>query len=243
MPGSAPPVTRALRSRLPRLACLTRALPGAVCAVLMTLAQPAQAHPHEFVDVALELEFGPAGALSAIGVEWRYDAFTTMLILADLGLNPAAETLEAGDEAALAGFDLNWDAGYDGDLWVEQNDAPISLGPPEPRRTWLENGQIVSQHRRPIMRPVDPAAGPVVVQVYDPEYYIAYSLVAPPALHGREDCRARVLGPDLGLARERLEAALDELYAGDAGDLEDSFPTVGRDFAEKIRLECAAAQD
>lgn len=224
---------------LPRLNCL---LAGA-CAALLAFAPQARAHPHEFIDAALELEFDATGALSGIGVEWRYDAFTTMLILADLGLDPAAGTLAPGEEAVLAGFDLNWDADYNGDLWPLFDEAPVVLGRPEPVRTWLEDGQIVSQHRRAVISPVDPAVGALVIQVYDPEYYIAYTIAAQPAILGRTDCRARVFVPDLGAARERLEAALDELYAGGVGDLEESFPTVGRDFAEEIRLDCTAAQE
>jgi len=215
---------------------------ASVCAGLLMFAPQARAHPHEFIDAALELVFDQAGALSGIVVEWRYDAFTTMLILADLGLNPAAEALAPEEEAALAGFDLNWDAGYNGDLWPLQDETPIALGQPEPVRTWLEGGQIVSQHRRAVLTPVDPAAGPLVIQVYDPEYYIAYTIAARPSITGRSDCRARIFVPDLGAARERLEAALDELYAGGGGDLEDNFPTVGRDFAEEIRIECVTVQ-
>lgn len=224
---------------LPRLNCIL----ASACAAFLGFAPQARAHPHEFIDAALELVFDASGDLTGIGVEWRYDAFTTMLILADLGLNPAAGALAPDEEAVLAGFDLNWDAGYNGDLWPIFDEAPITLGQPEPVRTWLEDGQIVSQHRRAVISPIDPAAGHLVIQVYDPEYYIAYTIAAQPTILGRADCQARVFVPDLSAARERLEAALDELYAGGGGDLENSFPTVGRDFAEEIRLDCPAAQD
>jgi len=208
-------------------------------AALALTAAPARAHPHEFIDATLELRFDASGALAEIGVEWRYDAFTSMLILADLGLNPAAETLTPEDEAILSGFDLNWVDGYDGDLWPMQGDTALALGPPQPVTTTLEEGQIISRHRRPVLTPADPASGPLVIQVYDPEYYVAYTIAGQAAIEGRDDCLARIFAPDLSAANAQLEAAMDELYAGGAVDLEADFPAVGRDFAEEIRIDCA----
>lgn len=219
---------------MPRLSLLAPLL-----AALALTAAPARAHPHEFIDATLDLRFDNTGALAGIGVEWRYDAFTTMLILADLGLNPAAETLPPEDEAVLEGFDLNWVEGYDGDLWPMQGDTPLALGPPQPVATTLEDGQIISRHLRPVLTPVDPKLGPLVIQVYDPEYYVAYTITGQTAIDGRDDCRARVFVPDMSAANARLEAALDELYAGGVTDVEENFPAVGRDFAEEIRVDCA----
>lgn len=218
---------------MPRLSLLAPFL-----AALALTAAPARAHPHEFIDAMLELHFDASGALELIGVEWRYDAFTTMLILADLGLNPAADALSPEDEAVLAGFDLNWVEGYNGDLWPMQGETPLVLGAPQPVATTLEDGQIISRHLRPVLTPVDPVTGPLVIQVYDPEYYIAYTIAGQATIAGRDDCRARVFVPDLSAASARLEAVLDELYAGGVADIEEDFPAVGRDFAEEIRLDC-----
>ncbi|MCC5970026.1 MAG: DUF1007 family protein [Pararhodobacter sp.] len=221
-----------------------RLLLAAALATAMALpAVTARAHPHEFIDAALELRFDADGALTDIGVEWRYDAFTTMLILGDMGLNPAAETLSPEEEALLDGFDLNWMEGYEGDLWPTQGEVPIALGPPQPVATVMEDGQIISRHIRPVLTPVDPAQGPLVIQVYDPEYYIAYTIAAQTAIDGREDCRARIFVPDLSAARAQLDAAIDELYAGGVVDIEEDFPAVGRHFAEEIRLDCSPQTD
>lgn len=221
------------------------AWPAAVTALIVMSASlapsPARAHPHEFIDARLTLHFDENGALEAFGVEWRYDAFTTMLILADLGLDPAAESLSDDDVAVLSGFDMNWQPGYEGDLWPEQNGEPIALSPPHDGHAWLDEGQIVSRHVRHVLEPVDPDAGPLVIRVYDPEYYIAYTIADHPRMEGRTDCRARLFGADLDVARERLDEAIDELYAGGVQDIEANFPAVGRDFADELRLECAPA--
>lgn len=214
---------------------------AALAAVALALAPlPAAAHPHEFIDTRLTLHFNDAGALTLIGVEWRYDAFTTMLILADLGLNPAAETLAEDEAEILAGFDAQWIEGYNGDLWPRQGDTEIALGGPEEAHARLDDGEIVSRHSRRVLQPVTPEAGALSIQVYDPEYYIAYTIADHARFEGRSDCRSRLYGPDLGAARERLQAALDELHAGGVQDIEANFPAVGVHFAEELVIECGA---
>ncbi|MCC5988280.1 MAG: DUF1007 family protein [Pararhodobacter sp.] len=204
---------------------------------------PARAHPHEFIDARLTLHFDEAGALEAFGVEWHYDAFTSMLILADLGLDPAAETLGPEEAEILSGFDMNWQPGYEGDLWPELNGEAIALLPPEEGHAWLDDGQIVSRHVRRVAEPADPDAGQLVIRVYDPEYYIAYTIADYARIEGRSNCRTRLFGADLDAAREQLDAAIDELYAGGVQDIEANFPAVGREFADELRLECSPAQE
>lgn len=237
-----PPLLRPARALLRRLAA--PALLGT--ALLVPGVGPSQAHPHEFIDATLDLVFAADGTLAEIGVEWRYDAFTSMLILSDMGLNPAAETLSDEERALLEGFDLQWQPGYNGDLWPMQGEAPVPLGPPEGGAVALIDGQLITRHRRPVLAPVDPTdpvAGPLVIQVYDPEYYVAYSIAAAAASGGDSgDCRARIFVPDRANAQAQLEAALDELFAGGVDDIESAFPAVGRDFAEEIRIDCTPEQ-
>lgn len=215
------------------------AAPAALLALCLALAPaPGTAHPHEFVDAGLTFRLDEAGRLAAIDVTWRYDAFTTMLILSDLGMNPAATDLAADEAPELQGFDMDWIEGYNGDLWVSADSVPVALGPPVPGPTTLEGGQILSRHSRILAEPVDPRAAAVVVQVYDPEFYIAYSLDGFPAVAGDPACRVRVFAVDFDAAYARLEAALAELAGSGDVDVEASFPRVGRDFADEIRLDC-----
>ncbi len=232
-----PPYSRILARAVPRFP-----LAAALSLSFVTFVPaPVQAHPHEFIDTRLTLHFGEAGKLEGVGVEWRYDAFTSMLILADLGLDPAAETLDEADAATLSGFDTNWVEGYNGDLWPAQGETEIVLGGPEEGRARLEAGEIVSHHWRRVLNPVDPAAMPLSIRVFDPEYFIAYTIADHARFEGRDDCRSRLFGPDLDQANERLQAALDELYAGGITDIEANFPAVGAHFAEELVIECGPA--
>ena len=196
----------------------------------------AAAHPHEFVEAALTLRLDGEGRLTGIEVEWRYDPFTSMLILSDLGLNPAVADLAAQDAPALQGFDLDWMDGYNGDLWPLFDGRPMGLLPPVAGPAEVSGGQVVSRHSRAVAEPVDPRAGQVSIRVYDPEFYVAYSIAVPADVVGDTACRARVFGPDLAAAHERLDAALAESAGTD--DIELAFPMVGEHFADELRLEC-----
>lgn len=211
----------------------------ALIAALGLAPAPALAHPHEFVEAALTFRFDDRGLLVEIGVEWRYDPFTSMLILSDLGLNPAATDLPPDQAAALQGFDLDWIEGYNGDLWPWLDDRPLALAPPRGGPAEVIGGQVVSRHSRALPEPVDPRAGRLRVQVYDPEYYVAYTIAVPPAVEGGT-CRARVYGPDIEAAQATLEAALAESAAAGAEDLELEFPMVGEHFADEVQLDCGA---
>lgn len=195
----------------------------------------AAAHPHEFVEAALTLRMDAQGRLVEIGVEWRYDPFTSMLILSDLGLDPTVTDLAPQDAPALQGFDQDWVEGYNGDLWPSLGGAPLDLAPMVPGPVEVRGGQVISRHARPLVRPVDPRAGDLNIRVYDPEFYVAYTIAVPPVVEGG-GCRARVYGPDVEAAQQILETALAELV--DTADIEMAFPMVGEHFADELRLTC-----
>lgn len=210
--------------------------------LLLVLAAPqAKAHPHEFIDARLDFLFDEDARLTGFGVEWRYDDLTTMLILIDLGMDPAQTDLSPEEAPDLQAFDLQWIEGYDGDLWPMGDGVPLQMLPPQAGPTRVEGGQIVSRHVRMLAEPVDPRQIPVVVQIYDPEFYTAYTLA-----QGSDDingtgCRARIFAAELDTAYARLEAALEEIMQG-GGDIESNFPRVGRDFADEIRIDCSGTE-
>jgi ABC-type uncharacterized transport system substrate-binding protein len=214
-----------------------RWITGLVCGgMLAGLAGPATAHPHVFVDAGVELRFDATGALEAVRVVWVYDDLTSLMILTDRGLDPDGDgALTPEETQRLSGFDMNWDPGFAGDTYLLLGDAPLGLGRPEDWTAQVSAGRIISTHLRRLDAPLRPGAVPVVVQVYDPGYYTAYTIAADPVLRGRSDCLAEVFGPDPAAAAEALEAALKELSGT---DIETDFPAVGAHYAEEVRLTC-----
>ena len=52
------------------------------------LASPARAHPHVFVDTALEVIFDAEGLVTGLRISWTYDDLFSLSVIADKGLDP-----------------------------------------------------------------------------------------------------------------------------------------------------------
>ncbi len=200
------------------------------------------AHPHVFIDTGIEVVFDEAGDLSAVQVVWVYDEFYTMLALDDYGMDPDfTGTVTAEERERLAAIYANWDDDYKGDLRPLLDGRELALGGPTAVVAEVQDARLIIAHRRFFDAPVALEGAELVLRVYDPSYFTAYTIAVDPVIRGREDCTARVWGPDWEAADARLQAALDELYASGADimEVEADFPAVGADFAEEVRLTCA----
>ncbi|MEO1680296.1 MAG: DUF1007 family protein [Pseudomonadota bacterium] len=211
---------------------------------LLPLLVPVQAtaHPHIFVDAGLTLIHDSKGRVTDIEVRLHYDELFSLLLLEDMGLDPDYDgVLTADENETIVGFDLYWPEGFEGDVYIEAGGAPVPLGPPEAGDARLEeSGQLYGAHRRKLARPVDPSEG-VVIKVYDPTFYTAYSIVVAD-VQSTAGCGVPVFTPDLDEAYGQLAEALAELGAevGDPWEMID-FPPVGDRFAEEVRLDCGSS--
>jgi ABC-type uncharacterized transport system substrate-binding protein len=208
-------------------------------AALALLPPPAVAHPHLFIEAGLEFVMDGT-RLTGVRVTWVYDAWYTLLLFEDLGLDPDGDlVLDEGEMARLAAADADWPADYEGDLYGEAGGAPVALAAPEGFGLRLDGDRIVSTHLRPLAQPVDAAAMPVTFASYDPSYYAAFDLTLPVTVSGGSDgCALTVEPADRAAAKARLEEALRALQATGAAELQ--FPAVGAEFADHVRLACAA---
>jgi polyphosphate kinase len=200
------------------------------------VAAPALAHPHVFIDAGVEFRFDDQGRLAALRIVWVYDDLTSLMILTDRGFDPDGDGQLTEDETArLSGFDMAWEPGFAGDSYLLAGDTPLALGGPQGWTAQVQAGRIITTHLRPLAEPLAPGALPLVVQIYDPGYYTAYTIAADPVISGRQDCAADVYGPDPVAADAALQAALKELSGL---DLEQGFPAVGEHYADEVRLTC-----
>lgn len=214
-----------------------RQLAVVTAGIIGVLAGPAGAHPHIFIDTGLELIFDDQGRASAVRVSWSYDDFYSLMMIEDRELDADFDgVLTPEEEEKLTGFDMAWDADYDGDLYVLNGGEPVALGRPSDFTVRYEGGRITSTHLRALQAPVKPD-GALVLQAYDPGYYVAYTITGDPVLTGAPAvCRAEVFEPDLGEADLALQEALKE-YGADV-DIEVQFPAVGAAYADEMRVIC-----
>lgn len=173
LPSSLP--KRGLMVRLVLLTCLL--------ALMGTLR--VSAHPHVWVDAAAEVLFDEAGSIVAIRHAWRFDeAFSAYLMLGlDLngdGVYSREETAELAETNVTSLADFHFFTSMAGaattdrlgDLYSETFSAPIDY--------YLEHdGVHTTLHfTLPLDQPVEARAHDLVIlDIFDPEYFVAFSLV------------------------------------------------------------------
>lgn len=201
--------------------------------VLVWAAPMAQAHPHVFVDVGLTFETNEDGQITAVLVRWKYDGLFTLLVLADGGYDADADLkLTEEEKAALLGFELtDWPEGFDGALFLQRGTQTLVLGAPEALSVDIEEGQLVTVHRR-TFAPTDPDA--LVVEPFDPYYYADLTLRSVSGLP--DSCETRITRPD--------KAEVAEWVAGLGNQTgEDFFEEfrVGKYYTDRLEVTCATS--
>ena len=213
---------------------------GLVAAGIWTaLAGGAFSHPHIFVDAAIEVIFDDQHRATALRVTWAYDDLFSLMIVEERNMDPDFDGILTPEEtAAIQGFDMAWDAGYPGDTYALLGEVPQALSGPSDWVATYADGRLTSTHLRRFEAPVPVADQPLVVQVYDPSFYTAYTIAAATTLTGAPDCTAQTFEPD----REAADQILQDAIAEQAGssDIEGAFPAIGADYSEEVRITCAA---
>jgi len=208
---------------------------------LTACAGAAIAHPHVWIDTGIEVLLDDENRAMGIRISWTYDDLYSLYVVGDMGLDPDWDgSLTAEETAQLAGFDMNWASDYSGDTYALLGEAELAMSRPQDWTASYADGKITTTHLRTFAVPV--ALGgdlPLILQAYDPSYYVAYSIPLDPMLTGGQGCKAQVFVPDLDAVETELLAALSE-FTPDV-DLEAEFPAVGARFAEEVRVTCNAS--
>jgi ABC-type uncharacterized transport system substrate-binding protein len=212
----------------------------AVPLVLFALAAgPVLAHPHVWIDTRIEVILNEANEATGVRIGWTYDDLYSLYVVGDMGLDPDWDgKLTPEEEAKLAGFDMEWIEGFEGDSYALLGETELELSGPQDWTASYADGRITSTHLRTFAMAVPVADVPLIVQVYDPGYYTAYSIPYDPVVTGGTGCTAQTFVPDLDEADQALQAALEE-FTPDV-DLEQQFPAIGKAYSEEVRVICAA---
>lgn len=207
---------------------------------LSCAAGPVIAHPHVFIDTAIEVMFDDQGRAAALRIGWTYDELTTLMIIADGGDDKDGDgAISAPELETLKGFDMDWGEDFLGDTYARMGGNPVPMvQKPEDWTTDWKDGKLVSYHTRRFETPVDVGSEPLVILPYDPGYYAAYTIPDDPVLTGRDGCAAVVFVPDIEGKYGELVGALQE-YSPDTNIEEVGFPNVGEQLSEEVRITCA----
>lgn len=198
------------------------------------------AHPHEFVDTGLSFRFDQKGLLGAISVVWVYDELTSLLILEDLGMDRDGNGVLTEDEAArLTEMSGSWPEEFDGNLTLVLDGKAVRLSGPLEATAGLRDGRLYMTHIRALPDRIDPAMHAIMMQVYDPSYYIFYDIIGMPQVVGRLNCDVSREAADIARAQRLYDEALAGMTDEELMD-QGLFPEIGGAFAETVRLTCEA---
>lgn len=208
-------------------------------ALLSALASPALAHPHAWIDAKVEVILNASNQATSVRISWVYDNLYSLYVVSDRGMDVDWDgKLTPEEEAALAGFDMQWDAGFPGDTYALLGEAPLPLSRPRDWTATYADERVTTTHLRDFDAPIALGDLPLILQLYDPSYYVAYAIPFDPVVTGGVGCTAQVFVPDLDEAAVEMQAALAE-YTADV-DLEAEFPAIGAAYAEEVRVTCPA---
>jgi nickel/cobalt exporter len=189
-----------------------RGLPFAIALALAPAA--AFAHPHEWIDVASEVLFDDRGRIAAIRHHWRFDEAFSAFALQGLDTN-ADGTYSPEELAPLAQVNVDSLADYDFFTFVSAGDYQAGFAAPKDYWLDLDAGRLTLHYTLPLAQPLF-SRGEVLVQVYDPEYYIAFAMPSAEAVRlvgAPAGCRLSVTparGPDAAAAAALAEIGPDQ---------------------------------
>lgn len=156
--------------------------------------QPARAHPHVWVDVAIGFVF-ENGRVTALAMEWTFDQFFSNMLLADFDKNKD-KRFDAAEAKALhdGAFVALKQAGY----FIHARGAqPVEVTEVRDFTAAVSWDQVTYRFVARLAEPLDPRAQPLMVGVYDETYYIDLALADknPIALlgEGGKGCRHEIV--------------------------------------------------
>ena len=202
----------------------------------------ALAHPHVYIDARLDLIYDRQGQLEAFGVEWAYDEFYSLLIIEDFGIDQDGDSVLTPEENALIqGFDSDWEADFDGRIFPFVDGQRVPLASVGEFSAEYRDGRLISYHLHPLEAPLA-TTKPLTVQVYDPEYYVAFSVPKLPTVKGREDCKTELIPGDPNAAPTAYRQAIEALLGSNASEDDANLVTVdiGAAGADEVRVMCGA---
>lgn len=200
----------------------------------------ASAHPHVFVVAREEVSFDPQGRVASVGHAWLFDegfsAFAVQGLDADRDGTYSLEEL-----APLAQVNVESLKEYGYFTFVEVDGKQVATG--DPTRYWLryEDGRLVLFFDTPLKEPVDLAGRTLRVDVYDPQYYVAFDLVPenPFSLTGDvpEGCKLEIKTPE---ELDPQTAAMLAVIPPDVRDIPANLRSVTSALANTAVVTCPA---
>lgn len=181
---------------------------------------------------------GDLGVIKAVGIEWTFDETYTQFALEGLDINSDG-TFDEAEIKPLTDENIKSLEESQYFTYVRQNGTVLPIGKVTDYGQSLKDGKLTLFFVVPLATPADPKTAPVELQVYDPDFFIAFDYVPdePTKLTGTlaEGC-AMTLKP---LQTETEMDATREMLADKPQDWTPDQPTdFGSMFAQSLIAKC-----
>ena len=194
----------------------------------------ARAHPHEFVEMKIEVVFDGQGRASAMRYWWRFDEFFSAFAL---------ETAPTGDngqptQAGIDGVFVEILGNIHGNAYFTRFDENAGLVPTfekaQPQKAVFENRQLTVSFTVPFKKPVNLSGKKFAYAVYDKDFYIAMN-------HSTGDDAVTLSNAPKG-CQAKIDAAdpSEDIasFAASLGRSDNPEGDLGIHFAEWVTISC-----
>lgn len=208
---------------------------GMALAMLLALLPSAgAAHPHEWIDLSVTLEFDSDKRLVAMKQSWLFDPYFSAYVVEELATNrPQRRRVREQAEAIAPDMVSNLSQHNYLNEWTYRGEPVTGLSgtfvAAEVRRKRME-----LTLRLTLSEPLDLSQGEFSYRVFDPTYYIEILHAdghRPRLKGGPRGCQTTITAP------EPTQELLD--YAADIDRDENPEDGLGQHFAERVTVECS----
>jgi ABC-type uncharacterized transport system substrate-binding protein len=226
-----------------RIASLLMEVRGVVCrrgrwvsawVALAVIASPgANAHPHAWIDVKVQVQFDPSAQVAALRMTWLFDAVYSAYISQGLTFNKA-DTIDAQQRDRILAVLMKNLARFHYLTRAWSGKAELEFKVPDDGAIRFRDRRLELTFTLPLTHPLAVRTAPFTYSVYDPSYYIemlhAEDRDAIQLIHAPRDCRYALQPPHPDPAMVEKAAALDRTQSAGNG--------LGEFFAERVTVQC-----
>jgi ABC-type uncharacterized transport system substrate-binding protein len=198
---------------------------------------PAGAHPHVWATVRSEIVFGPDHKITSIRHAWTFDEFYTAMAIQGLDTNgDGVYSKEELQPLARVNVESLKEFDYFTFVHLDKDEKPLPLN--EPVDYWVDYDKtVLTLHfTLPLKTPLDPKIKEIVVDVYDPSFFVAFGFAtdSPVKMAGTPapGCAAAIQKPDP--ETEADAKALSEAFFSQLGPNSN----FGSQFAQTAIVKC-----
>jgi ABC-type uncharacterized transport system substrate-binding protein len=210
----------------------------AMIAASLGAVSTAVAHPHVWTTVRSEVMFGPDNKITGIRHAWTFDEFYTAMAVQ--GLDTDGDGVYSKEELQpLAQVNVDSLQEFEFFTFVRYGDdgKKLPLKPPVDYSIDYDKSVLTLHFTLPFETPIDPNGKEVVIDVFDPSYFVAFGFAteAPVKMSGivMPGCTVDVKQPDAETVAEAK--TLTEAFFSELGP--ESF--IGSRFAQTAIVKCA----